>query len=209
MFAVRWPTFPFNHQPLLPVEHNGPSLEYKLSYRLLGVEDSWKEQMVKRHSFVVRDTPTFVPYEVKIQAFNRHGWAPEPKMVTGYSGEDCKWNECVDSRVTLLRLANDKHLRLEDYLGECFNPLFTVISAELFQSAFRDQTQSLPSTYVIIFCFIQFHIFFHALVSSRHLALSRGWCNRLGCFCQCYSSNNVDTRKRGLFSCRLFLTAVV
>uniref|UniRef100_A0A671LML2 Neural cell adhesion molecule L1-like protein n=1 Tax=Sinocyclocheilus anshuiensis TaxID=1608454 RepID=A0A671LML2_9TELE len=74
--------------PLLPVEHNGPGLEYKLSYRLLGVEDSWKEQMMKRHSFVVRDTQTFVPYEVKIQAFNSHGWAPEPRVVTGYSGED-------------------------------------------------------------------------------------------------------------------------
>uniref|UniRef100_A0A8C2A330 Neural cell adhesion molecule L1 n=1 Tax=Cyprinus carpio TaxID=7962 RepID=A0A8C2A330_CYPCA len=75
-------------EPLLPVEHNGPGLEYKLSYRLMGVEDSWKEQMMKRHSFVVRDTQTFVPYEVKIQAFNSHGWAPEPRVVTGYSGED-------------------------------------------------------------------------------------------------------------------------
>ncbi|XP_051518827.1 cell adhesion molecule L1-like a isoform X1 [Myxocyprinus asiaticus] len=75
-------------EPLLPVEHNGPGLEYKLSYRLLGVEDSWTEQMVKRHSFVVSDTPTFVPYEFKIQAHNHHGWAPEPKVVTGYSGED-------------------------------------------------------------------------------------------------------------------------
>uniref|UniRef100_A0A673J5P9 Neural cell adhesion molecule L1-like protein n=1 Tax=Sinocyclocheilus rhinocerous TaxID=307959 RepID=A0A673J5P9_9TELE len=75
-------------EPLLPVEHNGPGLEYKLSYRLLGVEDSWKEQMMKRHSFVVRDTQTFVPYVVKIQAFNSHGWAPEPRVVTGYSGED-------------------------------------------------------------------------------------------------------------------------
>ncbi|XP_051516489.1 neural cell adhesion molecule L1-like protein isoform X2 [Myxocyprinus asiaticus] len=75
-------------EPLLPVEHNGPGLEYKLSYRLLGVEDSWKEQMVKRHSFVVSDTPTFVPYEIKIQAHNEHGWAPEPRLVTGYSGED-------------------------------------------------------------------------------------------------------------------------
>ncbi|XP_067302752.1 cell adhesion molecule L1-like a isoform X3 [Pseudorasbora parva] len=73
---------------LSPVEHNGPGLEYKLSYRLLGVEDSWKEQMVKRQAFEVRDTPTFVPYEVKIQAFNQHGWAPEPRAVTGYSGED-------------------------------------------------------------------------------------------------------------------------
>ncbi|XP_042568782.1 neural cell adhesion molecule L1-like protein isoform X3 [Cyprinus carpio] len=75
-------------EPLLPVEHNGPGLEYKLSYRLMGVEDSWKEQMIKRHTFVVRDTQTFVPYEVKIQAFNSHGWAPEPRVVTGYSGED-------------------------------------------------------------------------------------------------------------------------
>lgn len=115
MFAVHWPTFPFNHQPLLPVEHNGPGLEYKLSYRLLGVEDSWKEQMVKRHSFVVRDTPTFVPYEVKIQAFNHHGWAPEPRVVTGYSGEDREWNSTLmyssHSRVTLPRLTNNKHLR--------------------------------------------------------------------------------------------------
>ncbi|XP_026106872.1 neuronal cell adhesion molecule-like [Carassius auratus] len=75
-------------EPLLPVEHNGPGLEYKLSYRLMGVEDSWKEEMIKRHSFLVRDTQTFVPYEVKIQAFNNHGWAPEPRVVTGYSGED-------------------------------------------------------------------------------------------------------------------------
>lgn len=97
------------------MQHNGPGLEYKLSYRLLGVEDSWKEQMVKRHSFVVRDTPTFVPYEVKIQAFNEHGWAPEPRVVTGYSGEDCECNSSLmhssHSRVTLPRLANNKHLR--------------------------------------------------------------------------------------------------
>lgn len=75
-------------EPLLPVEHNGPDLEYKLSYRLLGVEDSWKEQMVKRHSFLVENTPTFVPYDIKIQAHNKHGWAPDPRVVTGYSGED-------------------------------------------------------------------------------------------------------------------------
>ncbi|XP_031422815.1 cell adhesion molecule L1-like a isoform X7 [Clupea harengus] len=75
-------------EPLMPVEHNGPGLEYKVSYRRLGVEDSWTEQMVKRHSFVVKNTPTFVPYEIKIQAHNQQGWGPEPKVVTGYSGED-------------------------------------------------------------------------------------------------------------------------
>ncbi|XP_040008517.1 neural cell adhesion molecule L1-like protein isoform X3 [Xiphias gladius] len=75
-------------EPLLPIQHNGPGLEYKVSYRKLGVEDPWKDHLVKRHSFVVKNTTTFVPYEIKIQSRNSHGWGPEPKVVTGYSGED-------------------------------------------------------------------------------------------------------------------------
>lgn len=78
---IRW-------DPLLPIEHNGPGLEYKVSYRRLGLEDLWKEHLVKRHSFDVRNTSTFVPYEIKIQSRNSHGWGPEPKVITGYSGED-------------------------------------------------------------------------------------------------------------------------
>lgn len=78
-------------QPLLPMEHNGPGLEYKVSYRRQDVEDEWKEHMVKRHSFVVKKTPTFVPYEIKIQAKNHQGWGPEPRVVSGYSGEDCEY----------------------------------------------------------------------------------------------------------------------
>ncbi|XP_075951912.1 neural cell adhesion molecule L1-like protein [Anarhichas minor] len=77
-----------NWEPLLPIEHNGPGLEYKVSYRRQAVEDDWREHMVKRHSFVVKNTPTFVPYEIKIQARNHQGWGPEPRIVTGYSGED-------------------------------------------------------------------------------------------------------------------------
>ncbi|KAI5612378.1 neural cell adhesion molecule L1-like protein precursor, partial [Silurus asotus] len=75
-------------EPLMPIEHNGPGLEYKLSYRQMGVEESWTEKMVKRHSFIVKDTPTYVPYEVKVHAFNNHGGAVEPSVVFGYSGED-------------------------------------------------------------------------------------------------------------------------
>ncbi|XP_078026251.1 cell adhesion molecule L1-like a isoform X9 [Epinephelus lanceolatus] len=75
-------------EPLLPIEQNGPGLEYKVSYRKLGVEDVWREHLVKRHSFVVRNTSTFVPYEIKIQSRNSYGWGPDPKVVTGYSGED-------------------------------------------------------------------------------------------------------------------------
>lgn len=62
-----------------------------MSYRRQDVEEDWKENTVKRHSFVVKNTPTFVPYEIKIQAKNRQGFGPEPKLVTGYSGEDCEY----------------------------------------------------------------------------------------------------------------------
>uniref|UniRef100_A0A8C7Z2V4 Cell adhesion molecule L1-like b n=1 Tax=Oryzias sinensis TaxID=183150 RepID=A0A8C7Z2V4_9TELE len=92
-----------NWEPLSPIEHNGPGLEYKVSYRRQDVEDEWKEHTVKRHSFVVRNTPTFVPYEIKIQAKNHQGWGPEPKMVTGYSGEDC---EFFVSKIPVFRVAD-------------------------------------------------------------------------------------------------------
>uniref|UniRef100_A0A1A7WPT0 Neural cell adhesion molecule L1-like protein n=1 Tax=Iconisemion striatum TaxID=60296 RepID=A0A1A7WPT0_9TELE len=77
-----------NWEPLLPIEHNGPGLEYKVSFRRQDVEEEWTEHTVKRHSFMVKNTPTFVPYEIKVQAKNNQGWGPEPKIVSGYSGED-------------------------------------------------------------------------------------------------------------------------
>ncbi|XP_041945854.1 neural cell adhesion molecule L1-like protein isoform X3 [Alosa sapidissima] len=75
-------------EPLEPIEHNGPGLKYKVSYRRQGVDTTWEEHVVKRHSFVVKDTPTFVAYEIKIQALNLKGSAPEPRTIVGYSGED-------------------------------------------------------------------------------------------------------------------------
>uniref|UniRef100_A0AAY4BJQ8 Neural cell adhesion molecule L1 n=1 Tax=Denticeps clupeoides TaxID=299321 RepID=A0AAY4BJQ8_9TELE len=89
-------------EPLLPIEHNGPGLEYKVSYRRLDVQDVWSEQMVKRHSFVVKNTPVFVPYEVKIQSRNQRGWAPDPKVVTGYSGEDFPMSSPDDVTVEVM-----------------------------------------------------------------------------------------------------------
>ncbi|XP_048054838.1 neural cell adhesion molecule L1-like protein isoform X9 [Megalobrama amblycephala] len=77
-----------NWEPLSPIEHNGPGLEYKVSYRRQGAGEDWVEHMVKRHLFVVKNTPTFVLYEIKIQARNHAGWGPDPKIITGYSGED-------------------------------------------------------------------------------------------------------------------------
>ncbi|XP_073810560.1 neural cell adhesion molecule L1-like protein isoform X8 [Danio rerio] len=77
-----------NWEPLSPIEHNGPGLEYKVSYRRHGSDEDWTERMVKRHSFLVKNTPTFVLYEIKIQAKNHAGWGPDPKIITAYSGED-------------------------------------------------------------------------------------------------------------------------
>ncbi|XP_051996637.1 neural cell adhesion molecule L1-like protein isoform X3 [Xyrauchen texanus] len=77
-----------NWEPLSPLQHNGPGLEYKVSYRRHGTEEDWTEHIVKRHSFVVKNTLTFVLYEIKIQAKNHAGWGPDPKIITAYSGED-------------------------------------------------------------------------------------------------------------------------
>ncbi|TSM36162.1 Neural cell adhesion molecule L1-like protein [Bagarius yarrelli] len=65
-----------------------PASEYKVSYRRQDVAEEWQDYIVKRHSFVVKNTPTFVPYEIRIQAKNHAGWAPEPEMIVAYSGED-------------------------------------------------------------------------------------------------------------------------
>ncbi|KAJ8016581.1 hypothetical protein DPEC_G00008720 [Dallia pectoralis] len=89
-------------EPLSLVEHNGPDLEYKVSYRRVGVTDKWTDHLVRRHSIVVNNAPTFVPYEIMIQSRNSHGWGPEPKVVTGYSGEDFPTASPQDVAVELI-----------------------------------------------------------------------------------------------------------
>ncbi|CAN8186268.1 unnamed protein product [Coccothraustes coccothraustes] len=75
-------------EPLKPLERNGPGLEYKVSWRQRGVKTDWNEELVKKHSLTVRNVPTFVPYEIKVQAVNNLGSGPEPNITIGYSGED-------------------------------------------------------------------------------------------------------------------------
>ncbi|XP_054371952.1 neural cell adhesion molecule L1-like protein isoform X3 [Molothrus ater] len=75
-------------EPLKPMERNGPGLEYKVSWRQRGVETDWNEELVKKHSLSVKNVPTFVPYEIKVQAVNNLGSGPEPNITIGYSGED-------------------------------------------------------------------------------------------------------------------------
>ncbi|XP_027899038.1 neuronal cell adhesion molecule a isoform X14 [Xiphophorus couchianus] len=76
-------------KPLTGFQSNGPGLQYKVQWRQKDVEDDWASKNVVNDSqLIVSGTPTYVAYEIKVQAFNNYGNAPEPTVVTGYSGED-------------------------------------------------------------------------------------------------------------------------
>ncbi|XP_067236507.1 neuronal cell adhesion molecule isoform X4 [Chanodichthys erythropterus] len=76
-------------KPLTGLQANGPGLLYKVMWRQQDVEEEWTSVSVANVSkFVVSGTPTFVPYEVKVQAQNDYGHGPKPAAVIGYSGED-------------------------------------------------------------------------------------------------------------------------
>ncbi|XP_066898958.1 neuronal cell adhesion molecule isoform X11 [Kogia breviceps] len=76
-------------QPLNGFESNGPGLQYKVSWRQKDGDDEWTSMVVADVSkYIVSGTPTFVPYLIKVQALNDAGFAPEPAVVLGHSGED-------------------------------------------------------------------------------------------------------------------------
>ncbi|XP_036963695.1 neuronal cell adhesion molecule-like isoform X12 [Acanthopagrus latus] len=76
-------------KPLTSLQSNGPGLHYKVMWRQKTVDSEWTTVTVANTSkFVVSGTPTFVPYELKVQAVNDHGAGPEPVIAHGYSGED-------------------------------------------------------------------------------------------------------------------------
>nr|XP_006121048.1 neuronal cell adhesion molecule isoform X14 [Pelodiscus sinensis] len=76
-------------EPLKGFQSNGPGLQYKVSWRQKDVGDEWTSVIVANVSkYIVSGTPTFVPYEIKVQSLNDLGYAPEPAEVIGHSGED-------------------------------------------------------------------------------------------------------------------------
>uniref|UniRef100_A0A8C4YUR9 Neuronal cell adhesion molecule a n=1 Tax=Gadus morhua TaxID=8049 RepID=A0A8C4YUR9_GADMO len=76
-------------KPLTGLQANGPALRYKILWRQKDADQEWVEETVANASrHVVTDTPTYAPYEVKVQAVNDYGSGPEPQLVLGYSGED-------------------------------------------------------------------------------------------------------------------------
>ncbi|XP_056429911.1 neuronal cell adhesion molecule isoform X8 [Hyla sarda] len=76
-------------KPMKGFDCNGPGLQYKVSWRQKDVDEEWTSVTVANVSkYIVSGTSTFVPYEIKVQTLNDLGYAPEPAVVIGHSGED-------------------------------------------------------------------------------------------------------------------------
>ncbi|XP_069318546.1 neuronal cell adhesion molecule isoform X22 [Eulemur rufifrons] len=90
-------------KPLNGFESNGPGLQYKVSWRQKDGDDEWTSVVVANVSkYIVSGTPTFVPYLIKVQALNDVGFAPEPAIVMGHSGEDLPMVAPGNVRVTVV-----------------------------------------------------------------------------------------------------------
>ncbi|XP_019402135.1 PREDICTED: neurofascin isoform X20 [Crocodylus porosus] len=74
--------------PLNATQMYGPNLRYIVKWRRRDTRESWSNATVRNTRYVVWNTPIYVPYDIKVQAENDFGRAPEPEVVIGYSGED-------------------------------------------------------------------------------------------------------------------------
>ncbi|KAM3621063.1 uncharacterized protein V6R79_005407 [Siganus canaliculatus] len=87
-------------EPLLDLERNGPNLHYSVWWRQKDLGEEWSNVTTTGSKYVVQNTETYVPYELKIQARNDFGWGPESNVVIGYSGEDKPTDAPTDLRVS-------------------------------------------------------------------------------------------------------------
>ncbi|KAF4801294.1 hypothetical protein TURU_036171 [Turdus rufiventris] len=80
----------------------GPNLRYIVRWRRRDPRGSWHNETVRSARHVVWNTPIYVPYEIKVQAENDFGRAPEPDTYIGYSGEDYPKAAPTDVRIRVL-----------------------------------------------------------------------------------------------------------
>ncbi|XP_061869308.1 neurofascin isoform X7 [Colius striatus] len=88
--------------PLNATQAYGPNLRYIVRWRRRDPRGSWYNETVKTPRHVVWNTPIYVPYEIKVQAENDFGRAPEPDTFIGYSGEDYPKAAPTDVRIRVL-----------------------------------------------------------------------------------------------------------
>lgn len=63
-----------------------------MSWRRTNVDEAWTSvTVVNASEYIVSGTPTFVHYEVTVQAVNDYGAGPKPEVFVGYSGEDSEY----------------------------------------------------------------------------------------------------------------------
>ncbi|XP_040841197.1 neurofascin isoform X7 [Ochotona curzoniae] len=80
----------------------GPNLRYIVKWRRRETRDAWNNVTVWGSRYVVGQTPVYVPYEIRVQAENDFGKAPEPETVIGYSGEDYPRAAPTDVKVRVM-----------------------------------------------------------------------------------------------------------
>ncbi|XP_040910245.1 neural cell adhesion molecule L1.1-like isoform X2 [Toxotes jaculatrix] len=69
--------------------HNGKDFQYKVSWREAdGTDLRWSSGYVKSPPFLVNNTGTYTPFEIKVQAVNAVGEGPAPEPEIGHSGEE-------------------------------------------------------------------------------------------------------------------------
>ncbi|XP_051664785.1 neurofascin isoform X16 [Manacus candei] len=88
--------------PLNATQAYGPNLRYIVRWRRRDPRGSWYNETVRGPRHVVWNTPIYVPYEIKVQAENDFGRAPEPDTYIGYSGEDYPKAAPTDVRIRVL-----------------------------------------------------------------------------------------------------------
>ncbi|XP_054632880.1 neural cell adhesion molecule L1.1-like isoform X2 [Dunckerocampus dactyliophorus] len=80
--AIMWDEMPRR-------SHNGKDFQYKVLWREAGGKSiHWNHGYAKSPPFLVNNTGTYVPFEIKVQAVNSLGEGPAPEAEIGHSGED-------------------------------------------------------------------------------------------------------------------------
>ncbi|XP_062396407.1 neural cell adhesion molecule L1.2 isoform X2 [Sardina pilchardus] len=68
---------------------NGPEFQYKVLWRrVVGAGPRWSHNFTTAPPYVVEGVGDFIAFDIKVQAVNEIGPAPDPAPTIGYSGED-------------------------------------------------------------------------------------------------------------------------
>lgn len=83
--------------------HNGQGFLYKVSWReAAGTSVHWNSADVQSPPFLVNNTGTYTPFEIKVQAVNALGAGPAAEPEIGHSGEDSTLSSPSSSVQTII-----------------------------------------------------------------------------------------------------------